>query len=429
MKTWKIGAVLLIIHAVTLNAQDTIFKTNGLYEISKIEEINATTISYRRADNTNGAMYSIPKSEVRSIHYKNGYVEKITEPTINAPSNASAKTEVDTSTQYVLSLKDGTRLKGKVIKRTQTEIIFEDKNIGQNTIPIKNVALLQPEFGMDKKIIEFTDGSIVSGKIVNQTSEYTVVKTDNLGVISIPSSKIKSIKSMQEGTVSTKGSVYFKNPNSTRYLFAPSAFQLKKNEGYYQNVYGLLNAVQYGITNHIMVGGGITGPFGAYIDCKAGFSLAKNVHIAGGVLLGNSFFEINNHNLGMVLGFGALTIGNYNHNITLEAGYGFLDNAVSSDFISHPILAINGITRIGKSFAFVTENWLVSSTKDIFAKNDGVQAAETYHLFYSYAFRYMSQRTSLDFGFANTPSLFERGWKIGVPFIGFAIRFGDYKDE
>jgi hypothetical protein len=64
---------------------------------------------------------------------------------------------------------------------------------------------------------------------------------------------------------------------------------------------------------------------------------------------------------------------------------------------------------------------------DPFAR--GISASSHYETFFSYAFRYMGQRSTLDAGFLNTPGLINKGWYIGIPYIGFVIRFGNYKDN
>lgn len=232
---------------------------------------------------------------------------------------------------------------------------------------------------------------------------------------------------MEEGVVTKEGAIWFKNPNNTRYLFAPSAFCLKKGEGYYQNIYGAGNAVNYGLTDHISIGGGLVGPMGAYINTKIGYSIHKNVHVAGGVLLGNSFFPINGNILGVGVGFGVVTLGNVDNNITVGAGYGLDNTGGTTNWQDKPVFVANGMARVGKKFALVTENWMINTKGDPFDR--GITKSSHYETYFSYAFRYMGQRSTLDAGFLNTPALIERGWIIGIPYIGFVIRFGKYKDE
>ncbi len=415
---------------ISTNAQDTIFKLNNDEIISKIIEISSDVVKYKRQENLSGPVYTINKSEIVMIHYQNGMNDNFNQPN-NYYTNTSLSENktIYTSTHYVVTLNDGSRLKGRVISQNKTEVVILDNNIGEKKIMRATIKTMEPENGNAIRVITLNDGSIISGKILNQTDKYTIIETQDLGTINLPASKIKNIRDFEDATVSNKGSIWFKNPNSTRYLFAPSAFQLKKGEGYYQNIYGIGNSVQFGITNNVTLGGGLAGPFGAYIDTKLGVQVAKNVNIAGGILLGNSFFKIDDHNVGIGLGFGLVTLGNYDHNITLGAGYGIVDNKDKTDQMKKPVYNVNAMARVAKKFALVTENWMVNVTGNPFARKNISEIDEHYEVFYSYAFRYMGQKSTLDAGFVNTPSLFEQGWLVGIPYIGFVIRFGKYKDE
>ncbi len=437
-------AIALMMNFST-NAQDTIVKLNHEMILSKIVEVSTEVVKYKKQDNLSGPVYMINKSEINQIIYKNGMVDKFNTPTLyynqakannNKPNgnveyySESESKVIDTAAHYIINLIDGTRLKGKLISQNEKEVVLLDNNIGEKKIQRTKIQTLELENGNQVMVITLNDGSIISGKILNQNERYTIVETKDLGVINLPASKIKKISEFEDATVSKQGSIWFKNPNSTRYLFAPSAYQLKKGEGYYQNILGLGNAVQYGITDYATIGGGLVGPFGVYLDTKLGFKVVNNLHVAGGVMVGNSFFPINDHNFGLGLGFGLVTVGNYDHNITFGAGYGFTGVDGKANWMAQPVYTLNGMVRVGKKFALVTENWMVSVKGNPMGREEHFSGVSShYEGFYSYAGRFMTQRTTFDFGFANTPALIERGNYIGFPFIGFAVRFGKYKDE
>lgn len=416
----SIGATLLV---TTSFAQDTIVKKNNETIVAKITEISQSEIKYKRADLPDGPAYVVPKSEILRIKYVNGTVDEfVAQTTSTGNGNASAKPD------YILIMVDGTQLKGKLISETSSEVVLLDNNIGQKTINRKKIKSLKPEHGNVTQIVTLVDGSILSGKIVKRDDSVLVIETKDLGVITLPAYKVKEVRELEEGKITEEGTIWFKNPNSTRYLFAPSAFCLKKGEGYYQNIYGAGNAFNFGVTDRISVGGGLVGPLGAYINTKVGYSISKDVHIAGGVLLGNSFFPFNGNNiLGVGIGFGVLTVGNYDHNITVGAGYGLDNSDGTTRWQDKPVFVANGMARVGKKFALVTENWVINMKGDPFGR--GITKASHYETFFSYAFRYMGPRSTLDAGFLNTPALIENGWLIGIPYIGFVIRFGKYKDE
>lgn len=72
-------ALLLSLSAVVVcaaaSAQDRIIKMNGTSVEAKVIEIDSRVISYNKADNINGPVYKIAKSDVEKIEYKNGTEE------------------------------------------------------------------------------------------------------------------------------------------------------------------------------------------------------------------------------------------------------------------------------------------------------------------------------------------------------------------
>ncbi|MCX6295159.1 MAG: hypothetical protein NTX97_03660 [Bacteroidetes bacterium] len=405
--------------------QDTIVKQNQEVILAKITEISSSEIKYKRFDNIDGPVYSITKTAITKIKFSNGKVEEMKNETTASTENSSLP--ADPTPHYILTMTDGTQLRGKVISEKPEEVIFKDNNIGEKTISRKNIKNLSFEFGDKIQVFTLTDGSILTGKIINKTDAYTAIETKGLGIVNLPESKIKSVRELDAATITEAGKIWFKNPNCTRYLFAPSGIPLKKGEGYYQNIYGACNAVNFGLNNHISIGGGLVGPLGAYLNTKVGFDLGKYTHVAAGCVLGNGFFPINGDNFGLGLGFGVVTIGDYDNNITIGAGYGFVNSGGDVKWQEKPLFVANGMTRLGKKYALVTENWIVNVKGDPF--NRGISEDSHYETIFSYAFRYMGERSTLDAGFVNTPGLFEKGWYIGIPYIGFVIRFGNYKDN
>ncbi|MGQ0829286.1 MAG: hypothetical protein ACT4ON_12940 [Bacteroidota bacterium] len=427
MKTYfsVLAFFIFLIPGKSLQAQDTIVKQNKEIVLAKVIEISTSEVKFKRFDLPDGPLFTLVKSEISKIKYSNGTVEEFN--TEKKVESTKATDLPDLSHRYILIMNDGTQLKGKIISETVTEVVFNDNNIGERTIVRTKIKSLALEYGDAIRVFTLTDGSILTGKIINKTINSTVIETKELGIINLPESKIRQVREFEEATITDNGKIWFKNPNCTRYLYAPSAIPLKKGEGYYQNVYGAGNAVNFGLSNNISIGGGLVGPVGAYINTKVGFKLGNYVHIATGALLGNSFFPINNNNFGLGIGFGVFTIGNYDHNITVGAGYGFMNDRGKTKWQEQPIFVANGMARLGKKFALVTENWVINLQGDPLDR--GKETESYYETFFSYAFRYMGQKSTLDAGFLNTPTLINKGWYIGIPYIGFVIRFGNYKED
>lgn len=77
---------LLWLSATCVSAQDVIVKKDGSTIISKVIEIGTTEVKYKKFSNQDGPTYSILKSEIRAINYKNGEKETFSELNHSAPT-------------------------------------------------------------------------------------------------------------------------------------------------------------------------------------------------------------------------------------------------------------------------------------------------------------------------------------------------------
>lgn len=71
--------ILLICSAGTAVAQDVVLKKDNTTVLSKVLEVTGTEIKYKKWSNQEGPTYSISRSEVISITYQNGDVDRFTE--------------------------------------------------------------------------------------------------------------------------------------------------------------------------------------------------------------------------------------------------------------------------------------------------------------------------------------------------------------
>lgn len=80
-----ITSILTLISSVTVFSQDTIFFTKQTQLVVKVTEIENTKVKYRKFENLGGPIYSVEKSEIVAIHYKNGTVDSfnVVTPEIN----------------------------------------------------------------------------------------------------------------------------------------------------------------------------------------------------------------------------------------------------------------------------------------------------------------------------------------------------------
>ena len=96
-------------------------------------------------------------------------------------------------------------------------------------------------------------GTTYVGTIIERSDREITILTDANTKIQILLVNIQDIRAIPKSQIHN-GEYWFPNPNETRYLYAPSAFNLKKGEGYYQNTYLFINTFNYGITDNFSMG-------------------------------------------------------------------------------------------------------------------------------------------------------------------------------
>jgi hypothetical protein len=286
--------------------------------------------------------------------------------------------------------------------------------------------------------IEMYDGATFTGTFVSESILQIVIATQSLGTITIDKSKIKSRMEILD-TAYKNGEYWFENPNATRYVIGPSAFSLKKGEGYYQNLYLFGQSVNFGITDHFSIGAGTEiasiifaqeAPKVFFLTPKVGFVISTNFKVGAGVLyvhVAEGGSSKSRTDLGVIYGLG--TYGNFNNNITFGLGWGFhrfkttdyltQQTSIDKGIYPKPIITISGMTRVSKRVGLVSENWIfpISTYDNGSANSTGskVQVA------YSLGVRFMGERIAVDFGFANTNN---SGITLGIPYIDFVLKFG-----
>ena len=313
----------------------------------------------------------------------------------------NAQTTQDTTTISV-ELKNGSVYKGYFISENSDSVKIKTQDFG-------TISICKNEIIYDNQVsIETTDGNEFFGEITKEDSLSIVLKTRKLGEITIYKVDIKSRKDVKIQQIKG-GKLWFSNPQSTRYLWSPNGYGLKKGEGYYQNIWVLWNQVSYGVTNNFSVGGGVIplflfggAPTPIFVTAKFSIPVVKNkVNIGGGAIAGAV--------LGDELGFGILyglsTFGTPDNNVSVGLGYGF----TGEGWISSPLININGMFRITNRGYFITENYYMNI--------DGESA-----IFLSLGGRWIIKKAALDYGII-LPIIEDVGF-IGIPWLGFTIPFG-----
>jgi hypothetical protein len=260
-------------------------------------------------------------------------------------------------------------------------------------------------------VFKLEDRSQLVGKLIEKDSTSITIKTSSVPRIQIPYSKIKAIDIVNDRLVK-KGVYWFENPNATRYFFGPSAFPLKKGEGYYQNSYLFLNSVSFGVTNNISFGGGfelistVLGKPIFFLTPKVSFKLSDKFRTGVGVLYANlpTFASDGRARSSAGIMYGLGTYGSADKNITGGLGWGFIE----SDFSAQPVVTISGITRVSRRVALLTENYFIP--------------ADGYSTVFSYGARFFGEKIAIDLGFINNRDIFSTFF-IGIPYVDFVVKF------
>ncbi|MGC8803703.1 MAG: hypothetical protein ACP5PS_08035, partial [Bacteroidales bacterium] len=249
------------------------------------------------------------------------------------------------------------------------------------------------------------------GHILQQDSLQVVMQTSVLSRLEIPRTKIKRLEEINTSQLK-KGEYWFDNPHSSRYLIGPSAFNLKKGEGYYQNTWIFLNSFNVGLTNHISIGGGLEflSTFGSltqgdfrpifFLTPKVSFQVSERFHAGGGIL----YIHVPNNDANGGICYGMATYGNTNSNITAGLGWFFSDFS----FNSRPVATLSGMKRISRKVGLVSENWIVP-----FNGYTGI---------FSYGIRFFGEKIAVDLAFINNRDIFEFLF-IGIPYVDFVVKF------
>jgi len=261
-----------------------------------------------------------------------------------------------------------------------------------------------------KSRIETVDGNEFIGIIQEQTTEKIRIKTDKLGVITIPANEVKRITPVTQ-VLAKDGTYWLDNPQSTRYLWAPNGYSLKKGEGYYQNIWILFNQAVYGITDHFSAGIGVMPLFlfggtatPAWITAKYSVPVVKDkVNLGAGALMGTVIGE-ESATFGIL--YGITTFGSRDKNLNIGLGWGFADGEMARN----PTVNISAMIRTGAKGYFLTENYFIGTT-------------DNFVVLMSLGGRRIIKNVGLDFG-AMIPLGADIGEFVAIPWLGLSIPFG-----
>jgi hypothetical protein len=184
-----------------------------------------------------------------------------------------------------------------------------------------------------------------------------------LGVTSIAVDAITSAKEETPGQI-REGRYYFRNPNATRLIFAPTGRMLNKGEGYFSDFWIFFPGFAQGVTKLFTLGGGMSILPGVGVDeqiyfvtPKIGVVQGENFNAAVGALaMAVPTFDFDNdvgrESAGLLYGVG--TWGSTDDSFTAGIGYGYVGGRLARS----PVVMLGGEARLSPRLSLVTENYV-----------------------------------------------------------------------
>lgn len=258
------------------------------------------------------------------------------------------------------------------------------------------------------------DGNEYIGNIVEFNGPKISLRTQNLGLITINKADIKRMTLIKLSKV--KDGLYWQDHmQSTRYFWSPNGYGLKKGEAYYQNVWIFFNQVSVGITDNILIGGGLIpfflfggAPSPIWITPKVSFPVIKDkVNIGVGGLFA-TILQRGEKSMNFGITYGTVTLGPRNKNVTLGAGWGYADGS----WATRPTISVSFISRLGRKGYFISENYLVDIGGEYFFL--GMIGGRS---------MLGSGNIGLDYGLV-IPISTEIGSFVAIPWLGITVPLG-----
>ncbi len=219
-------------------------------------------------------------------------------------------------------------------------------------------------------VIKTSSGNVFIGTISYQDTKEIIIKTKDLGEVSVPKHEIKEIKELESGEIDSSGKLIVKQIFSTRYFLTTNGLPMDKGDNYAQlNLFGPEFHFGVGETFNLGV---MTSWIGAPIigAAKQSFKLGDNLHFGLGTLLGSGSYLIRDLRW-FALPFGALTFGNRVSNFNISYGYGMINtrkynyNYYSSNASSYnetdgaSLLSVAFMSRFTNKITFVFDSMII----------------------------------------------------------------------
>ena len=220
-------------------------------------------------------------------------------------------------------------------------------------MPAATAGQATPELPGRSYGVELRSGTVFTGVLQTVSPEALEFSTKELGVVRVLRSDLKRLELL---TVDQAAKGYTDVGNGTRIFFAPTARNLRRGEGYLQDIDVYLVGINYGVTDNVSVGAlvpiipGLGGNVFA-LTPKVSVAVTDKFNLGVGVLYARAF------GYGGGIGYGVGTYGTADDNVTVGVGYGFADGFETT---SSAVVVLGGAKRVSRSFSLLNETYIVS---------------------------------------------------------------------
>jgi hypothetical protein len=277
------------------------------------------------------------------------------------------------------------------------------------TCPAGVVTAQAPPLPLDSTyMVRLRDGSTVLGKLVAQSDD-SLQLVSSAGRLTVSRAGVREIR-LVRGSEMHDGEYWAQDPHGTRLFFGPTGRTLKQGEGYFSDLYLFFVNAAIGVTDRVMIGGGMsvfpTGDFLGnqlyYLTPKVSLVQGDRFNVSAGALIG--FAGHATGSAGMV--YVAATNGGPDASLTYGAGWEYGGDKILGD----AALLLGATKRVSRRISLMSENY-------IFTGSAGGYVLPIYGV------RFIGDRLSTDLGFVNFVGRDASPVFPGVPWLGFALKF------
>lgn len=208
-------------------------------------------------------------------------------------------------------------------------------------------------------IIRLKDGTRLKGRIMEQNTEQSKIQTQNMGLITVPANQIVSME--LDKNQGNGDSPYYENRFLNRIHYLPTAFPMNKGEVEYHNYYLYYSEIAVALGSRVSIGLGtaiipfvpINNVFPYNLKAKATLISTDKVHFSvSGHLIG-----FNNANTTLIIP--TLSIGNKERFFNIAPLF-YTGNNVSGSFG----LSLGYMKKASPNLTFFSENFLALGTSN-----------------------------------------------------------------